>query len=99
MRPCSCHARLHYSHIVAVRGAVQLPRDDQGCEGWWWQGAAVWLRVGVCRALPACQCVCACVRLQGMRIARSAAEFAETLASCRREAMNSFSDDVVLIEK
>lgn len=36
---------------------------------------------------------------QGMRISRSAEEFGETLAACRREAMSSFSDDVVLIEK
>ena len=36
---------------------------------------------------------------KGMRIVRSASEFADALASCKREAANSFGDDRVLIEK
>ncbi len=36
---------------------------------------------------------------KGMRIVRQASEFSEALASCQREAKNSFSDDAVLIEK
>jgi 3-methylcrotonyl-CoA carboxylase alpha subunit len=36
---------------------------------------------------------------KGMRIVRAAAEFADALASCRREAAASFGDDRVLIEK
>lgn len=36
---------------------------------------------------------------KGMRIAQSEAEFAEQLASARREAMNSFNDEGMLIEK
>ena len=36
---------------------------------------------------------------KGMRIVRSAAEFADALASCKREAAGSFGDDRVLIEK
>lgn len=37
--------------------------------------------------------------LQGMRIARSDADFLEQLESARREARKSFNDDVMLIEK
>lgn len=37
--------------------------------------------------------------LQGMRIARSDADFLEQLESARREARKSFNDDVVLVEK
>lgn len=37
--------------------------------------------------------------LQGMRIARSDADFTEQLESARREARKSFNDDVMLIEK
>ncbi len=36
---------------------------------------------------------------KGMRIVRAAAEFADALASCRREAAASFGDDRVLVEK
>jgi 3-methylcrotonyl-CoA carboxylase alpha subunit len=36
---------------------------------------------------------------KGMRIVRAAAEFADALASCQREASASFGDDRVLIEK
>ena len=36
---------------------------------------------------------------KGMRIVRSAGEFADALASCRREAAASFGDDRVLVEK
>ena len=36
---------------------------------------------------------------KGMRIVASAQEFAAALASCQREARNSFGDDAVLIEK
>jgi len=36
---------------------------------------------------------------KGMRAVDSAAGFAEALASCKREAINSFGDDAVLIEK
>ncbi|WP_440958090.1 biotin carboxylase N-terminal domain-containing protein [Oceanicaulis sp. LC35] len=36
---------------------------------------------------------------RGMRIVRSAAEFAEALNSARREAKSAFGDDAVLIEK
>ncbi|MEN9688500.1 MAG: hypothetical protein RI998_497 [Pseudomonadota bacterium] len=36
---------------------------------------------------------------KGMRIVTQAADFAEALASCQREARNSFGDDAVLIEK
>ncbi|GAB1605366.1 methylcrotonoyl-CoA carboxylase subunit alpha, mitochondrial [Argonauta hians] len=36
---------------------------------------------------------------KGMRIAESAAEFEEQLESARREAMKSFADDVMLMEK
>ena len=36
---------------------------------------------------------------KGMRVVESAAEFAAALASCKREAINSFGDDAVLIEK
>jgi 3-methylcrotonyl-CoA carboxylase alpha subunit len=36
---------------------------------------------------------------KGMRIVARAAEFADALASCRREAASSFGDDHVLIEK
>jgi 3-methylcrotonyl-CoA carboxylase alpha subunit len=36
---------------------------------------------------------------KGMRVVNSSAEFAEALASCKREAINSFGDDAVLIEK
>ena len=34
-----------------------------------------------------------------MRIVNASGEFAEALASCKREAINSFGDDAVLIEK
>lgn len=37
--------------------------------------------------------------VQGMRIARSEAEFHEQLESARREARKSFNDDVMLVEK
>lgn len=37
--------------------------------------------------------------LQGMRIARSDADFLEQLESARREARKSFNDDVMLVEK
>ena len=36
---------------------------------------------------------------KGLRAVDSAAEFADALASCQREAINSFGDDAVLIEK
>ena len=36
---------------------------------------------------------------KGMRIVQQAADFAEALASCQREARNSFGDAAVLIEK
>ena len=36
---------------------------------------------------------------KGMRIVPSGAEFADALASCRREAKSSFGDDRVLVEK
>jgi 3-methylcrotonyl-CoA carboxylase alpha subunit len=36
---------------------------------------------------------------KGMRVVNSSAEFADALASCKREAINSFGDDAVLIEK
>jgi 3-methylcrotonyl-CoA carboxylase alpha subunit len=36
---------------------------------------------------------------KGMRIVSSAPEFAAALASCQREAINSFGDDAVLIER
>jgi 3-methylcrotonyl-CoA carboxylase alpha subunit len=36
---------------------------------------------------------------KGMRVVNSPAEFADALASCQREAINSFGDDAVLIEK
>ena len=36
---------------------------------------------------------------KGMRIVESATDFAAALASCKREAINSFGDDAVLIEK
>ena len=36
---------------------------------------------------------------KGMRIVEGAADFAAALASCQREAQNSFSNDAVLIEK
>jgi 3-methylcrotonyl-CoA carboxylase alpha subunit len=36
---------------------------------------------------------------KGMRIVEKTADFAEALASCQREAINSFGDDAVLIEK
>ena len=36
---------------------------------------------------------------KGMRIVQSAGEFDAALASCRREAINSFGDDAVLIER
>ncbi|MBU1236606.1 MAG: acetyl/propionyl/methylcrotonyl-CoA carboxylase subunit alpha [Gammaproteobacteria bacterium] len=36
---------------------------------------------------------------KGMRIVRAAAEFADALASCKREAAASFGDDRVLIER
>ena len=37
--------------------------------------------------------------MQGMRVVTSAGEFQESLEACRREAMKSFGDDGVLIEK
>ncbi len=36
---------------------------------------------------------------KGMRAVDKAADFADALASCKREAINSFGDDAVLIEK
>ena len=36
---------------------------------------------------------------KGMRVVESAADFAAALASCKREAINSFGDDAVLVEK
>ncbi|MBX3620245.1 MAG: acetyl/propionyl/methylcrotonyl-CoA carboxylase subunit alpha [Rhizobacter sp.] len=36
---------------------------------------------------------------KGMRIVQAQAEFAQALASCQREARNSFGDDAVLIER
>jgi 3-methylcrotonyl-CoA carboxylase alpha subunit len=36
---------------------------------------------------------------KGMRIVERSEDFASALASCKREAMNSFGDDAVLIEK
>jgi 3-methylcrotonyl-CoA carboxylase alpha subunit len=36
---------------------------------------------------------------KGMRIVEKSADFAEALASCKREAVSSFGDDAVLIEK
>ena len=36
---------------------------------------------------------------KGMRVVNSSAEFVDALASCKREAINSFGDDAVLIEK
>ena len=37
--------------------------------------------------------------LQGMRIAMTEAEFDDQLESAKREAMKSFGDEVMLIEK
>ncbi|MFM1906999.1 MAG: hypothetical protein RLZZ591_676 [Pseudomonadota bacterium] len=36
---------------------------------------------------------------KGMRVVEASADFAAALASCQREAINSFGDDAVLIEK
>jgi 3-methylcrotonyl-CoA carboxylase alpha subunit len=36
---------------------------------------------------------------KGMRVVEQAADFAAALASCKREAINSFGDDAVLVEK
>jgi 3-methylcrotonyl-CoA carboxylase alpha subunit len=36
---------------------------------------------------------------KGMRVVNNSSEFADALASCKREAINSFGDDAVLIEK
>jgi len=36
---------------------------------------------------------------KGMRVVNSSGEFSDALASCKREAINSFGDDAVLIEK
>ena len=36
---------------------------------------------------------------KGMRVVANSAEFAASLASCRREAVNSFGNDAVLLEK
>ncbi|WP_310645560.1 acetyl/propionyl/methylcrotonyl-CoA carboxylase subunit alpha [Limnohabitans sp.] len=36
---------------------------------------------------------------KGMRIVEQTSDFADALASCKREAINSFGDDAVLIEK
>jgi len=36
---------------------------------------------------------------KGMRIVEATADFADALASCKREAINSFGDDAVLVEK
>ncbi|MDO8457234.1 MAG: biotin carboxylase N-terminal domain-containing protein, partial [Burkholderiaceae bacterium] len=36
---------------------------------------------------------------KGMRVVANAADFASALASCRREAINSFGNDAVLLEK
>jgi 3-methylcrotonyl-CoA carboxylase alpha subunit len=36
---------------------------------------------------------------KGMRVVNASGEFADALASCKREAINSFGDDAVLIEK
>ena len=36
---------------------------------------------------------------KGMRIVEKSADFADALASCQREAMNSFGNDAVLVEK
>lgn len=36
---------------------------------------------------------------KGMRVVESSAQFKEALASCKREAINSFGDDKVLVEK
>ncbi|NDP39746.1 MAG: acetyl/propionyl/methylcrotonyl-CoA carboxylase subunit alpha [Rhodoferax sp.] len=36
---------------------------------------------------------------KGMRVVANSAEFAASLASCRREAINSFGNDAVLLEK
>ena len=36
---------------------------------------------------------------KGMRIVQGAEDFADALASCQREAKNSFNDDAVLVEK
>ena len=36
---------------------------------------------------------------KGMRIVEKSADFADALASCKREAINSFGDDKVLVEK
>jgi 3-methylcrotonyl-CoA carboxylase alpha subunit len=36
---------------------------------------------------------------KGMRIVRSSAEFAAALTSCKREAINAFGDDKVLVER
>ncbi|MEO8152966.1 MAG: acetyl/propionyl/methylcrotonyl-CoA carboxylase subunit alpha [Rhizobacter sp.] len=36
---------------------------------------------------------------KGMRVVTAASEFAAALASCKREAINSFGDDAVLIER
>ena len=36
---------------------------------------------------------------KGMRVVNAAGEFAAALASCKREAINSFGDDAVLIER
>ncbi len=36
---------------------------------------------------------------KGMRVVEKSADFADALASCKREAINSFGDDKVLVEK
>jgi 3-methylcrotonyl-CoA carboxylase alpha subunit len=36
---------------------------------------------------------------KGMRVVHAAKEFADALASCKREAINAFADDKVLVEK
>jgi 3-methylcrotonyl-CoA carboxylase alpha subunit len=36
---------------------------------------------------------------KGMRIVEKSADFADALASCQREAINSFGNDAVLVEK
>jgi 3-methylcrotonyl-CoA carboxylase alpha subunit len=36
---------------------------------------------------------------KGMRVVNAAKEFADALASCKREALNAFADDKVLVEK
>ena len=40
-----------------------------------------------------------CIRDRGMRAVDKSEDFAAALASCQREAINSFGDDAVLIEK